>query len=301
MAFTLIELLVVIAIIAILIGLLLPAVQKVRDTAYRIKCQNNMKQLGLAFHHYCDDRGDFGVAEVLTGPTRSYVPPLLPYIEEVGLSSRYDLNKAWDNTTINNGGMSNNQLTHGRVIPTIICPSVPNDRPGKTPCDYAIAIAFNANAATYVGLSSSDPPVVNSAYGPKGRGFWYRPYGVGFPALPRPTKGEHVTDGLSFTIVLVEDAGRPTFYDGDKNATGFESTEGQFWGEPNHVIYIQATCKTQFFNCHNGNELFTFHPGGGNYLFGDGSVHVLTFNIRKETFLGLYTREAADQIGQDWN
>src|SRR5438067_2020424 len=141
--FTLIELLVVIAIIAVLIGLLLPAVQKVREAAARTKCQNNLKQMGLACHNYENQNGTFPCAGIYpiqgTAPdSYSVHARILPYIEQSSLYQLVDLSQP----------ATSQPTVTGQRIPIYLCPSEVNDvlLPG-TPPRYPMS--YGANVGTW--------------------------------------------------------------------------------------------------------------------------------------------------------
>jgi prepilin-type N-terminal cleavage/methylation domain-containing protein/prepilin-type processing-associated H-X9-DG protein len=163
-AFTLIELLVVIAIIAILIGLLLPAVQKVREAAARIKCANNLKQLGLALHNYESTYQRLPAAFTANAPTGSPLPPyffswsvqaqLNPYLEQTNIFNKMDLNQPIYDPAAGYNISTANQYAVQQVVKLFLCPSDQSmpvaynayGLPVLGPTNYAACIGSGANA-----------------------------------------------------------------------------------------------------------------------------------------------------------
>ncbi|WP_439623908.1 DUF1559 family PulG-like putative transporter [Gemmata sp.] len=225
-AFTLIELLVVIAIIAVLIGLLLPAVQKVREAAARAQCQNNLKQVGLALHSYHNDNGRFpaGAANDLppfgtatsAGWGSSWWVYILPHIEQGALYSKWQFSGS-------SGFTNSNNLTAADtvVIKTMKCPSSPIN-PSKyaanristgqriTLADYmGISGFWNGSPTTLGTFSDSKTNYSNCCTSNSG---WYSVNGIMY-AQSR-TQITDISDGTSNTMIVAEESDFLRYSDG---------------------------------------------------------------------------------------
>jgi prepilin-type N-terminal cleavage/methylation domain-containing protein/prepilin-type processing-associated H-X9-DG protein len=300
-AFTLIELLVVIAIIAVLIGLLLPAVQKVREASARSKCQNNLKQLGVAIHNYHSNFDcippnaktisyNWAADSVRAGSQMwTWIARILPDIEQGNLAETYN---------IPDGTMANAQAGIATVIPTLLCPSdfVPNNS-DNTATDWANIGGINMGLISYRGCSGSNwgynsgstfatafpvkdqsPPAgVDARDGlDHGNGIFYRTDGN------RRLTFRGITDGLSGTFMIGEST-----HSFDRHCGG--------WAYPN---YVNATCAiplnyadpgANYSNWPNRYAFHSKHQGGGNFCMADGSVHFVSENISLDIYRALAT------------
>lgn len=296
-AFTLIELLVVIAIIAVLIGLLVPAVQKVREAANRMSCTNNMKQFGLALQNYANQNNNAFPASRITVGTdakfRSWTPLALAYVEQdiVG--------KLWNNSV--NWKTAPNLTTAQTVFKVFKCPSAPDARKPSTivtpnvvfgPGDYGSINAIRRRFYTANGIPNF--PVPGTAAGDEALGLLQKVVDTPIAA---------VLDGLSNTMMIGEAAGRPNMYRKGKD-TGSTTADGHGWADPDcgfSVDGVQAdlvtTGGTCIINCTNDSEFYSFHTGGMNTCMGDGSVRFIRESIAPATLAALVTANAGDIPG----
>jgi prepilin-type N-terminal cleavage/methylation domain-containing protein/prepilin-type processing-associated H-X9-DG protein len=295
-AFTLIELLVVIAIIAILIGLLLPAVQKVREAAARAKCTNNLKQFGIGMHMYNDSNQTFPPG-LCHNPRFTWVPFVWPYIEQQNLAT------AWGNPNNQNFYQApaciQNSLASpiATPVPLYYCPS---DRPGavwqgdpywRARGNYVVNWGGYNSAGTAVVAGTS--PAVFSGFG------------------TNPTKGtrlSQISDGTSNTLLMSEIIMARS--DNDSNTHG-------------DIFNDDATTVSSMFMTVNtpntGNDVMNYvadpdpmvpttqgspgytsarsrHTGGVNVLLCDGSVHFVNNGIGLATWQAMGTYNGGESF-----
>lgn len=299
--FTLVELLVVIAIIGVLVSLLLPAVQKVREAAARMACQNNLKQLGLACHNFESARGGFPPV-YLSSDQPGWVTAVLPYVEQDNLSRLWPTGLDPNNTQWKSPALKDVVSTPIKVQ---ICPSSPVGGRVLTVTDSA-GTTYTAATADYAATASFDATLYARLYS-SGSADTTGPMQVG-------TLGKiaGITDGTSNTILLVEMSGRPYWYLPNKrqstSTTNNPRTYGfGFWAHNNaHNILTfltdgSAAGTACAVNCSNQFGVYSFHTGGANVAFADGSVRFLSESVMPKILAALITRAGGEVVnGSDY-
>jgi len=297
--FTLIELLVVIAIIAILIGLLLPAVQKVREAAARMSCSNNLKQIAIAAHSYHDANSYLpsnagpGYNYGATYPNCwSWLVKILPNIEQDNL---YKLLVVPGATIASANALVPNPLVAG--IKTYQCPS-----DGRTSVAKADATnlggSYLLGQTNYKGVAGNNwawgsfiytPPTGGGNNGlDAGNGLFYR------SDYTRPLKLVEITDGTSNTFMVGEDVPRYNnhcswpFFNHGTGTCAIPLNNGMTAGQPG------------FANPGDWPNVYSFrslHTNGANFGFADGSVKFITTSIDLLTYRNLATYGAGEVLG----
>jgi prepilin-type N-terminal cleavage/methylation domain-containing protein len=291
--FTLIELLVVIAIIAILIGLLLPAVQKVREAASKLKCSNNLKQMGIAMHAYHDRNGKLPAGDLNTSPALQWGWPT-KILADVELSMIHD---QLDFTQSFNAGP--NLALLSQFIPLFACPSDNNakvakagleiygsgPKPAMYPSNYATCQGDYINT-TGVGQT----PTYGNVY---------------YANPPKPVRGMISRFGWSAKFTEVPDGLSNTFLIGECIGT-FNVQQAvviQSFATTAHPInYMNDSLKQDSVSWpanprwDEAASCRSFHTGGALFLLGDGSVRFVRDGIDQPTFRAFGSRDGGETL-----
>ena len=321
--FTLVELLVVIAIIGILIGMLLPAVQSVREAARRVNCLNNMRQLGLALHNYESAHMAFPPSRMAPDDQvmpseisnsgaetafQSWTISILPFVEQGNLMNQYDFDYAWFDAV-----NSNNHTVISSSLQLFTCPSTPNAE-GTDPYH-----CVGAAAGDYGSINEVKKKVYTEVLGIDDPGDNAR---SGLLSKFQKNPIARATDGTSNTLYVAECAGQPeVFIAGsrmtmadfanytDDKVVNFDGilcpTDGTGWADPDCGFSINGATGDglnkygpAMINAINVSEAYSFHPGGASFAMADGSAHFITDSIDAETFVSLCTRAGGEVVGQ---
>lgn len=328
--FTLVELLVVIAIIGILIGLLLPAVQAAREAARRMQCSNNMKQLGLALQNYYDAHEYFPPGQMRDGSNYDFgscLVRLLPYIEQ---QATYDLlaqkfiSKAEDpDAWTTSGGQemhgvhsakdsSGKWIAQNRIA-TFSCPSdgfatSPASIGDGWPEYYAANYAASAGPTRWPGLAQPACPSSIT---------WYENYTSEWTDLETQPAGPFAIRGQQFDVGEILDGLSSTIFFGEirPEYSGY-ALSGWVWNDMdgftytsipiNHRSYEQTAYGGTSGNCDQScTSRFSYaaaygykscHPGGANFLLGDGSVRYFSETIDMKTYQYLGDRRDRQEV-----
>jgi len=284
--FTLVELLAVLAIIGTLIGLLLPAVQRVREASRRMQCSNNLKQMGVALSNYEQAKKRFPPGnDQANARFHAWSSFVLPYLEQSTVSDRIDYSKHWDDK----GG---NSAIADVTIPTYVCPSGIKSFAGKQ--DYAgvVGSSINRDGEQLALVNGKDLRFLSSGvlYA-TGTTLYVPPqYDAGtVPSQqPRlPAAAVQASDGLSKTLLVTEAVDREQVGAPDTRRSGDAG-----WACGSNCCSLNSRVINM--PGENDNGFRSLHIGGIYGLFGDGHVTFISDRIDAPTLVAICTKSGGE-------